>query len=230
MGKRVLSVLVWAVALCSYAAELPIWFDTFQAPLESRRAWQTFRAADALSFAEEGDDAGGGVMRAHVRFCQEHREAILIWRFPDVQMRSVRMWARIPESVPDGEILLRVISNDTQGDALFFRPYSGETKQVDWPGGPNDGDSRPTASPLPRGRWVVYEARLPDDVFHEQRRAPAEHPVHDFSLMNIGRDALQLSGEDRPALEALFFSFQVTNDSPLIGREMGIEVGRVELY
>lgn len=229
---RNLGILAYAVAVaaCARAAELPVWFDTFQAPLESRAGWQTFRAAYALGFVDDPSLAGGRAMKASVCFSKETTEAVLIWRFPDVQMKIFRLRAMVPAEIGDAEVYLRMVTNDTRGDALFFKPYVDGTATNELSILTREGDKVQPASPLPAGQWVVYEVVLAEDVFHEQKKKPSAHPVQDFALMNTARDALKLSAESRPATEAFFISFQVPQNSPLVGRETEIYIDYAEIH
>jgi len=218
------------VAAAAPAAELPVWFDTFQAPRESRAGWQTFRAAYALGFPEDAAWTGGRALEAKVRFEPGTTEAVLIWRFPDVQMKKFRLRAMAPAEIGDAKIYLRMVTNDTKGDAAFFRPYRVGDGSFDLPVPTAEGLKTQRASPLPAGRWVDYEVAMPDDVFHEQQRRRAAHAVQDFALMNMARDALKLGADSRPATEAFFISFVVPDDSPLFGRELEIRVDLAEIY
>lgn len=168
-------------------------------------------------------------MKVKGRFAKGNAEAVLLWRFPDVQMKKFRARILIPESVPAGDIFFQVVSNDTKGDALFFKPFVQGAATVDLPCPTHEGIKMQPASPLPRGKWTVYEARWPDDVFYEQK-PPKTPRGQDFALMNTARDALNLSAESRPAAEVLFMSFQIPDGSPLIGQEVEFYLDWVEIY
>ncbi|QHI70375.1 Rieske (2Fe-2S) protein [Tichowtungia aerotolerans] len=210
------------------AEELPVWFDTFQAPLESQSGWQTFRAAYALEFGEDHSLAGDGFMKVKVKFTSQVREAILIWRFPDVQMKKFRLRVKLPKDAQD--VFLRMVTNDTQGDAAFFKPWVDGNTTVELPLNTAEGKKVQKASPLPTDNWVTYEVTMPDDIFVEQKKQKSGHPVEDFALMNTGRDSLNLSAESRPATEAFFISFVVPEYSPLFGRELEFMVDSAEIY
>lgn len=68
---------------------------------------------------------------------------------------------------------------------------------------------------------------MPDDVFYEQK---LQKNAQDLSLMNIGRDALKLSVDSRPATEAFFISFVVPGNSSLFGKELEFLIDFVEIY
>ena len=215
-------------ALSLQAAELPVWFDTFQAPRESQQGWQSFRAAYELGFDEDASLAGGRALKAKVKFSKTTREAILIWRFPNVQMKRFRLRVQVPREARD--VYLRVITNNTKGDAAFFKPWNGGQSSFDLPIHTAEGQKNQPASPLPSGKWMTYEVALPEDVFYEQKKQKAGHAVEEFALMNTGRNQLNLDAGSRPAIEAFFIVFAVPNDSPLLGRELEFLVDFAEMY
>ena len=224
---HVLVGLLW-VAVCVQAAELPVWFDTFQSTGESLNSWQTFRAATVLTFEKGQAFTGGQAMKAGVRFSPDVREGILIWRFPDVQMKKFRLRVKLP-SEAEG-VYLRMVTNDTKGDAAFFKPWTDGHSMAELPLDTAEGRKTQSASPLPTNEWVTYEVTMPDDIFFEQKKQKSNHPVEDFALMNTDRDSLNLSAESRPATEAFFISFVVPEDSPLFGRDLEFLVDLAEIY
>jgi hypothetical protein len=228
MKKTVLFISMLACVVAAKAAELPVWFDTFQNRQKSQSGWQTFRAATALAFEEDRSLTGGGLMKASVKFTPAVREAMLIWRFPDVQMNRFRLRVKVPKEAR--EVYLRMVTNDTKGDAAFFKPWTSGDALIDLPLDTADGQKLQSASPLPAGEWVTYDVTMPDDVFYEQKKQKANHPVEEFALMNAGRDSLNLSAESRPATEAFFISFVVPEDSPLFGKDLEILVDLAEIY
>ncbi len=210
------------------AVELPVWFDTFESQQKSLAGWQSFRALYRLEFEEDGSFTGGRALKAKVRFLPDQREGILIWRFPDVQMHRFRLRVKVPQEAR--EVYLRMVTNDTKGDAAFFKPWTSGDALTDLPLDTADGQKIQSASPLPAGEWVTYDVTMPDDVFFEQKKQKANHPVEEFALMNAGRDSLNLSAESRPATEAFFISFVVPDDSPLFGKDLEFLVDLAEIY
>lgn len=227
---RKLFLIVFMMAGYLWSEDLPVWFDTFQEPLESQSGWQTFRAATALQFEKDRSLAGDGLMKVKVRFLPKVRTAILIWRFPDVQMKQFRLRVQAPEEIGDADVYLRMVTNDTKGDAAFFKPWVHGDSSADIPIGTADGNKFQPASPLPSGEWITYEVTMPDDVFYEQKKQKPSHAVQDFALMNTGRGQLNLSAESRPATEAFFISFTVPDYSPLFGRDLEFLVDFAEIY
>jgi hypothetical protein len=226
--KILLLVTGLMMAAFGQTEELPVWFDTFQETLKSQAGWQNFRAAYQLGFVDGGEFRSGRAMKANVRFSNTVREAILIWRFPDVQMEKFRIRVKLPREARD--VYLRMVTNDTTGDAAFFKPWNNGKQMIDLPIHTVEGQKKQPASPLPSGEWVIYEVSMPDDVFYEQKKQKAAHAVHDFALMNTGRDQLKLSAESRPATEAFFITFAVPHHSPLFGRELEFLVDFAEIY
>jgi hypothetical protein len=228
---RLYSFLLVAIySVCAQAADVPVLFDNFQAPLESLASWQNFRAAHTIGFVDNPSLAGGRAVRVQGHFSRGNSEAVLIWRFPDVQMKKFRARILIPESVPAGDVYFQVIANNTKGDAFFFKPFIQGDVRIELPYRTREGIKKQPAAPLPRGKWIIYEARCPEDVFYEQKRTEASRNTQDFSLMNTTRSALNLSVESRPATEALFLSFQILEDSPLIGKDVEFYLDWVEIY
>jgi hypothetical protein len=228
MNKTVIFIGWLAGVLIAGAVELPVWFDTFQEPLKSQAGWQSFRAAYQLGFVEGGAFSDGKAMTVKIKFTPQVREGIIIWRFPDVQMKKFRIRVKVPAEAL--EVYLRMTTNDTKGDAAFFKPWNNGKNVINLPIHTVEGQKPQPASPLPAGEWVLYEVTMPDDVFYEQKRQKAAHAVHDFALMNTGRDQLKLSAESRPATEAFFITFAVPGNSPLFGRELEILVDFAEIY
>lgn len=210
-------------------AELPVWFDAFQSTRESLQGWQSFRAASKLGFEEDETFTAGRALKVKVSFSAKYREATLIWRFPDVQMKRFRMRVKVPPEARD--VYLWMVTNDTEGNAAFFRPYAVGKPSHELPIHTRDGVKEQPASPLPAGKWATYEVVMPDDLFYEQKKKRSKgQSVQDFALMNTGRDQLKLSAESRPATEAFFITFVVPPDSPLIGRELELLVDFAEIY
>jgi hypothetical protein len=226
MNKLFYIVLMMSGGLL--ATELPVWFDVFQDPLKSQAGWQTFRAATAMELADDADASAGKVLKATVTFSPTVCQGILIWRFPDVQMKKFRMRVKAPKEAR--EVYLSMISNDTKGDAAFFKPWNNGKSLFNLPINTVEGPKLQPASPLPAGEWVTYEAAMPDDVFYEQKKQKSNNAVLDFALMNTGRDQLKLSAESRPATEAFFISFTVSENSPLIGRKLEFMIDFAEVY
>jgi hypothetical protein len=222
----VASLLAAGVSLAETV--LPVWFDTFQEPLKSQAGWQTFRAACQLGFAEGGQFSGSKAMTVKMKFTPQVREGIIIWRFPDVQMKKFRLRVKLPREAKD--VYLRMTTNDTKGDAAFFKPWTNDEFVVDLPIHTAEGQKTQPASPLPTGEWITYEVTMPADVFYEQQKQKPKHAVHDFALMNTGRDQLRLSAESRPATEAFFISFVVADNSELFGEEIEVLVDLAEIY
>lgn len=227
---RKLFLILFMLVGFLWAEDLPVWFDTFQAPLESRSGWQTFRAAYALEFEKDRSLAGDGVMKVKVTFSPEKKRAIVIWRFPDVQMKKVRIRTRVPKDIGDADIYLQLTTNDTKRDAAFFKPWTDGNPTFDLPMQTAGGKKIQPASALPAGEWVTYEVTMPDDIFYEQKKQKAAHAVQDFALMNTGRGQLNLSAESRPATEALFLAFHVPEYSPLFGRDLEFLIDFAEIY
>ena len=188
------------ITLCVQAAERPVWFDTFGPLQKSQAGWQSFRAAYQLNYVEGDSFVDGQAMAAKVKFTPQVREGILIWRFPDVQMKKFRLRVKLPREAKD--VYLRMVTNDTKGDAAFFKPWNNGKNVIDLLIHTLEGQKKQPASSLPTGEWVVYEVTMPDDVFYEQKKQKSKHAVHDFALMNTGRDQLKLGAESRPATEA----------------------------
>lgn len=228
MKRTAAWIFLSCIALCIQAAELPVWFDTFQSEQKSLSGWQSFRAAYQLGFEEDRSFTGGRALKANVRFSPKQREGILIWRFPDVQMKRFRLKIKVPQKAK--EVYVRMVTNDTKGDAAFFRPWTDGEPTFDLPIHTAEGQKPQKASPLPAGEWVIYEVTMPDDVFYEQKKKKPNHPVQEFALMNTDRDRLQLSAESRPATEAFFISFVVPKGSPLFGEELEFFVDLAEIY
>ena len=223
-------VFGFILAASVQAAELPVWFDTFEYTRESRTGWQNFRDAYALDFIEADAPTAGKAMRVHVKFSAANRVAILIWRFPDVQMKKFRIQVQAPKGIGSANVYLQMTSNDTKGDAAFFKPWNNGKSLFDLPVYTVEGWKTQPASALPAGKWVTYEGTMPDDVFYEQKKQKSNNQVLDFALMNTGRDQLKLSADSRPATEAFFISFQVPKDSPLFGRDLEFLVDLAEIY
>jgi hypothetical protein len=222
----VASLLAAGVSLAETV--LPVWFDTFQEKLKAQAGWQSFRAAYQLDYVTGSEFTGGQAMTVKMKFTPQVREGIVIWRFPDVQMKKFRIRVKVPAEAR--EVYLRMVTNDTKGDAAFFKPWNNGKNVIDLPVHTVEGQKSQPASPLPNGEWITYEVTMPDDVFYEQKKQKAAHAVHDFALMNTGRDQLKLSAESRPATEAFFISFGVQEDSPLFGRDLEILVDLAEIY
>lgn len=225
-NRFLITVLFCGFSVC--AAELPVWFDTFQSKQKSLTGWQSFRALYQLDFEDGESFTGGRALKAKIRFSPDQREGILIWRFPDVQMKKFRLRVMLPAGADN--VFLRMVTNDTTGDAAFFQPWTNGKTVVDLPLDTAAGQKIQQASPLPVGEWVTYDVTMPDDVFFEQKKQKANHPVEEFALMNAGRDSLNLSAESRPATEVFFISFVVPEDSELFGRELEFLVDLAEIY
>jgi len=226
--KNIFLITVLVCVVSAGAAKLPVWFDTFQSVQKSQAGWQTFRAAYGLEYGEDTACIAGRFMKVKVKFTPTTREAVLIWRFPDVQMKKFRLRVKLPKEVHD--VYLRMVTNDTKGDAAFFKPWADGHSMVELPLDTAEGLKTQLASPLPTDEWVTYEVTMPDDVFFEQKKQKSNHPVEEFALMNTGRDQLKLSAESRPATEAFFISFVVLKDSPLFDEELEFLVDLAEIY
>lgn len=225
--KKTVSVILFSV-ISAHAAELPVWFDTFGSQQKTQAGWQTFRAAYEMGFDKSLSFSDGQAMAVKMTFTPQVREGIIIWRFPDVQMKKFRMRVKLPREAKD--VYLRMVTNDTKGDAAFFRPWTDGDDVIDLPIHTVEGQKTQPASPLPTDEWVTYEVTMPDDVFYEQKKQKSKNQVLDFALMNTGRDQLKLSAESRPATEAFFISFVVANDSELFGKEIEVLVDLAEIY
>ncbi|MCF7818657.1 MAG: hypothetical protein K9M54_12335 [Kiritimatiellales bacterium] len=225
-----LASAAFGAAQAKDAPAVPVWFDAFQAPLESRAGWQTFQAAYALEFVSALPETGRPALKAKARFSKTNLSAVLIWRFPDLQMHRFRARIMVPANLPAGDVFFQMVANNTQGDALFFKPYLDGKPTYDLPCQTIEGLKQQPASPLPHGKWAVYDVGLPGSLFFEQKKGKAAHPVQDMALMNTGRDALNLSAESRPAMEVFFMSFQVPDNSPLLDKEVWFYIDLVEIY
>lgn len=227
--RRVAAGLVSGMfMLGAQASELPVWFDTFQVPQKSSRGWQSFQAAYKLGYEESEGFTAGHAMKAHVRFSEANRKAVLIWRFPDMQVEKFHMRVKLPSEAKG--VYLQMVSNDTKGDAAFFKPWNNGKALFDLPIHTAEGVKVQPASPLPAGEWVVYEVAASNDVFYEQKKMKHKNADLDFSLMNTGRDGLKLSADSRPATEVFWISFIVPADSELFGKELEILVDLAEIY
>ncbi len=215
--------------LAAHAADLPVWFDTFQSQRESLQSWQSFRAAYKLGFATNPTFIGGQALKVKIKFTPKVRAGVLLWRFPDVQMKKFRMRVKVPRQAKG--VYLRMVTNDTRGDATFFKPWVGGKQIVPLPVQTNEGKKMQKASPLPPGKWVTYEVSIPDDVFYVQmKQKPKGHAVEEYALMNTDRNQLNLSADSRPATEVFFISFIVNKNSPLFGKELEFLVDLAEIY
>ena len=226
----VLAGAAFGVAQAKVAPAIPVWFDAFVSPSDSRASWQTFKAAYAMEIVPLLPETGRPALKAKVRFSKTDLSAVLIWRFPDVQMHRFRARIMVPADLPPGDVFFQMVANNTQGDALFFKPYLDGEPTCDLPSQTVEGMKQQPASPLPRGKWAAYDVGLPGSLFFEQKKEKAAHPVQDFALMNTGRDALNLSAESRPAMEVFFMSFQVPANSPLLDQEVEFYIDLVEIY
>lgn len=226
--KNIVLIAVLVCVVSAGATELPVWFDTFQSVQKSQAGWQTFRAAYGLEYGEDKTCIAGRFMTVKVKFTSTAREAVLIWRFPDVQMKKFRMRVKLPKEAHD--VYLRMVTNDTKGDAAFFKPWTDGNSTFDLPIHTAEGLKTQSSSPLPTDEWVTYEVTMPDDIFYEQKKQKSNHPVEDFALMNTGRDQLKLRDEGRPATEAFFITFAVAKNSKLFGQDLEILVDRTEIY
>lgn len=210
--------------------DVPVVFDTFQSSFESRTGWQNFGAAYAMEFIETSSEAGPSRLKVKARFSQKEKEAKLIWRFPDVQCRKFVVRAMMPRQAHAGDVFLRVLMNDTRGDAYFFNPYVQGTSPVELPCWTLGGMKIQKASPLPVGKWITYTADPAADVFYLQKKQKAANAVQDMALMNTPRDALNIDSGSRPAMEAVFISFQIKDGSPLINQDVEFYLDCVEIY
>jgi len=147
-----------------------------------------------------------------------------------VQCRKFVLRAMVPKQVHSGDVFLRVLMNDTRGDAYFFKPYVQGTSPVDLPCWTLGGMKIQKASPLPVGKWVTYTTDPATDVFYLQKKQKAANAVQDMALMNTPRDALNIDAGSRPAMEAVFISFQIKDGSPLINQEVEFYLDCVEIY
>lgn len=68
---------------------------------------------------------------------------------------------------------------------------------------------------------------MPDDVFYEKQ---LQKTSQDFSMGNIGRYALNLSADSRPATEAFFISSVVLDNSSLFLQKLEFLINSVSLY
>jgi hypothetical protein len=170
------------------------------------------------------------MLKVKARFSQKEKEAKLIWRFPDVQLRKFVLRVMVPKQAHTGEVFLRVLMNDTRGDAYFFKPYVQGTSTADLPCWTLGGMKMQKASPLPVGKWVAYTADPAADIFYQQKKQKSANAVQDMALMNTPRDALNIDSGSRPAMEAVFISFQIRDGSPLINQQVEFYLDCVEIY
>ena len=223
-----LSGLIFLGWMHAFSAEVPLLFDTFGWQGESRMGWQSFKAAERIEWIDEYSETGRPALKVYVHFTSQKREATLIWRFADVQMKKFNVRLLMPKQKNRGDVFLHALVTDTRGDAWFLKPWI-DRKTVELPYWTRDGRMTQPASPLPVGRWVEYTVNFADDIFYHLPKEKPNHPVQDFALMNISREALNLNSSSRSAVEAVFISFQILPESVLIDKDVVFYLDLVEI-
>ena len=222
--KKLVLLCAVSTALSSSAAENIIYYSLFN---ESIGWWQPSDAAKSWEVSSEiPDSTGGKALKIIPKFGSgTDRRIMMLCQIPFIRAHKirVRLWNAIPADA--GEIYLRFEIVDANnkvhmvkmyGNTEAFRTPERKTVKPVW-GKDVEG------SPVPSGKWITYEAELPQDIDY----------VYGEGFIDVGYfapgDRYKITPERMIPIKQITISLDTTPDNRLSGSEgLAVYIDRVE--